>query len=335
MSWPSFTSKWYPKLAPLLEAEDYEEEGLLPKHDPISSLEPKMPAPPRTYRGFEVEPVNPDPFHVWIGDRDMNRGAWRRIGTPINEQDVGRTTFGQIGGDQVYQPQHHNVNIAQPAWLSNDQLKEKLSELNLPSDGNRYDLYKRHINTSNSDLKGRLADGYQPSNEEFMNIVNRDHDVMDQLQQANQIRQEKTGIQPSQQNLGLQQRWQQSNLNPSNWRFQNNPIRLDGTQVSTNEANSLRQWGEKNVASKVGTGSNPMTINNMSQASNLPKTAALAEGSAGAALGAEGTAAGGATFASRAMPMMGLALMAGSLIQNSRANQQMKQAQEQQKSMRT
>jgi integrase/recombinase XerD len=71
------------------------------------------------------------------------------------------------------------------------------------------------------------------------------------------------------------------------------------------------------MLNRLGTGSNPMTVNNLG-AKGLASTGE-------AALGAEGAAASGANFASRAMPMMSLALMAGSLVQNSRANQQMKQ----------
>jgi hypothetical protein len=92
-------------------------------------------------------------------------------------------------------------------------------------------------------------------------------------------------------------------------------------ELRKNQANNA------SMLSRLGTGSNPMTVNNLG-AKGLASTGE-------AALGAEGAAASGATFASRAMPMMSLALMAGSLVQNSRANQQMKQDQEQQKSMRT
>ena len=94
-----------------------------------------------------------------------------------------------------------------------------------------------------------------------------------------------------------------------------------GQQNLENQANNA------SMLNRLGTGSNPMTVNNLG-AKSLASTGE-------AALGAEGAASTGASFASRAMPMMSLALMAGSLLQNSRANQQMKQDQEQQKSMRT
>lgn len=307
---------------------------------PVLRLEPKMPPLPRTYRGYEIEPAKPDPFHVWVGDRDKvgtNKieGAWRRIGTPIKEEDVGRTTFGQIGEDKVYQPRHHNVNIAKPAHLSDDELRAELSELNLPTDGSRYDLYKRHINTATSELKGRLVDGHQPTNEELINIVNRDHDAVGQLQQANELRQERMGVQPSQQNPGLRQRWQQSNLNPTNWSSQaNNPMRADGTQVSNAEANSLRQWGQQNLENqannasmlnRLGTGSNPMTVNNLPGAS----AGTAIEGAA-----APAATSGAAGMLGRAMPVISLALLANSFLQNSRANIQQKEDAESQQNMR-
>lgn len=328
----------------------------LRKPNPVLRLRPYLPKPamPETYRGFNtnypyvMQAPEKDPNFAFVGNRDTFEGNWHRIGDPITPENVGKTTYGAIGQDKTFGPQHHNVNLPRESNLTDEELQDRLRNINLPAEGDRSSLFKRLINAQESpELMQKIGNGESLSELDMADIVNRHEPI--NLQQAARLRElRKNQANPPQVNQAPEENsnwWESSNLNPSNWRSQaNNPMRLDGTQISNAEANSLRQWGQQNLANqannasmlnRLGTGSNLMTINNISQASNLPKTAALTEGSAGAALGAEGAAAGGATFAARAMPMMSLALMAGSLLQNQRANQQMKQDQEQQQSMRT
>ena len=319
----------------------------LRKPNPVLRLRPYLPKPamPETYRGFNTKypyvmqaPEN-DPNFAFVGNRDTFEGNWHRIGDPITPENIGKTTYGAIGQDKTFGPQHHNVNLPRESNLTDKELQDRLRNFNLPSEGERSSLFKRLINAQESpELMQKIGNGEAPTELEMANIVNRHEPI--NLQQAARLRElRKNQANPPQVNQAPEENsnwWQNSNLNPSNWRSQNNPMRLDGSQVSNAEANSLRQWGEQNLANqtnnasmlnRLGTGSNPMTVNNLG-AKSLASTGE-------AALGAEGAAVGGATFASRAMPMMSLALMAGSLLQNSRANQQMKQEQEQQKSMRT
>jgi hypothetical protein len=316
----------------------------LRRPDPVLNLPVKPPPMPETYRGRRTGhnyPVFAPPANenfVFVGNRDDFSGNWYRKGDKIDPTKVGRTTFGHFGQDGVFGDQHHNKNLPAETFLSREDLQQKLQSYNLPFEGERSDLFKRFINVQEGGLIPKIADGEPLTEVEIADIVNRHEPI--NLQQAARLR-ELRGNQrnPSQINQPPQENsswWQNSNLNPSSWRSQNNPMRLDGTQVSNAEANSLRQWGQQNLENqannasmlnRLGTGSNPMTVNNLG-AKSLASTGE-------AALGAEGAAAGGATFAARAMPMISLALMAGSLLQNQRASQQMKQDQEQQKSMRT
>jgi len=73
-----------------------------------------------------------------------------------------------------------------------------------------------------------------------------------------------------------------------------------------------------------GTGSNPMTIAQLSQNPN---------GAVANAAG-EGAAMPMGTFAGRAMPMISLALLANSFLQNSQAKQEQEQFTQTQKMMR-
>ena len=319
----------------------------LRKPNPVLKLRPHIPKPamPETYRGsktnypYVMQAPDNDPNFAFVGNRDTFEGNWHRIGDPITPENVGKTTYGTIGQDKTFGPQHHNVNLPRESNLTDEELQERLRNFNLPAEGDRSSLFKRLINAQESpELMQKIGNGEAPTELEMADIVNRHEPI--NLQQAARLR-ELRGNQrnPSQINQPPQENsswWQNSNLNPSSWRSQNNPMRLDGTQVSNAEANSLRQWGQQNLENqannasmlnRLGTGSNPMTVNNLG-AKSLASTGE-------AALGAEGAAAGGATFAARAMPMISLALMAGSLLQNQRASQQMKQDQEQQKSMRT
>ena len=322
-------------------------ELTLRKPNPVLRLRPHLPKPPmpESYRGaktnypYVMQAPENNPNFAFVGNRDTFEGNWHRIGDPITPENVGKTTYGAIGQDKTFGSQHHNVNLPKESSLTNEELQNRLKEFNLPSEGDRSSLFKRLINAQESpELMQKIGNGEAPTELELADIVNRHEPI--NLQQAARLRELRNNQNnPSQINQAPEANsnwWQNSNLNPSNWRSQNNPTRLDGTQVSNVEANSLRQWGQQNLETqannasmlnRLGTGSNPMTVNNLG-AKGLASTGE-------AALGAEGAAASGATFASRAMPMMGLALMGGSLLQNSRANQQMKQDQEQQQSMRT
>lgn len=123
-----------------------------------------------------------------------------------------------------------------------------------------------------------------------------------------------------------------NSFNPFSFSSQNKPlsgvVRLDGSQVSPEEMQEVNQWGRQNLANmqkeqmavnippKLGTGTNPMTIDNMPGAT--PPTTPPQNMNAG-------------TFASRAMPMMHLALQAYSLIQNSKSQKEQERFEQNQK----
>lgn len=315
--------------------------------NPVLKLRHYLPKPamPETYRGFNtnypyvMQAPEKDPNFAFVGNRDTFEGDWHRIGDLITPEKVGDITYGAIGKDKTFGPQHHNINLPKESNLTDEALQDRLRENNLPAEGDRSSLFKRFINSQESpEVMMKIANGEPLSEIDMADIVNRHEPI--NLQQAARLRElRKNQANPSQINQPPQENsnwWQNSNLNPSNWSSPNNPTRLDGSHVNNAEANSLRQWGQQNLENqannvsmmnRLGTGSNPMTVNNLGAKS----FASTGE----AALGSEGAAASGSTFASRAMPMMYLALMAGSLLQNSRANQQMKKYQEQQQSMRT
>lgn len=327
--------------------EELNKRGMsLRQPNPVLKLRPYYPKPstPEMYTGsttkypYVIQAPEADPNYVWVGNRDDFTGNWHRIGDPITENLVGHTTYSAIGQDKTFQPQHHNVNLPVESSLSQEQLQNKLRNFNLPHEGDRTTLFKRMINAQESpDLMRKLQEGQQPNELELAEIVNKHEPI--NLQQAGrlrELRQNQGNIpQVPQENVSW---WQNSNLNPSNWRPQNNPMRLDGTQVSNAEANSLRQWGQQNIANQasnigalnqIGTGSNPMTINNMPGAlSTAAKTGATEAA-------ATGTVGGAAGFASRAMPMISLALLANSFMQNASANKQQQQELENQQRMRT
>lgn len=109
-------------------------------------------------------------------------------------------------------------------------------------------------------------------------------------------------------------------------------------QSSPEQQQVARGWIQNNTAKRnpaaVGTGTNPMTISNMPP----PVAANAGNASAGATeLAATGAGTLGKTgaFANRALPVMNLALLAGMMMQNSRANRENRYAEQSQKTMRT
>ena len=328
-----------------------DKQGLfLRKPSPVLKLRPPIPKPatPESYRGFNtnypyvMQAPDNDPNFAFVGNRDSFEGNWHRIGDPITPENVGKTTYGSIGQDKTFGAQHHNVNLPKESSLTNEELQNRLKEFNLPSEGDRSSLFKRLINTQESpELMQKIGNGEAPTELELADIVNRHEPI--NLQQAARLRE----LRNNQNNLPRENQaqensnwWQNSNLNPTNWRSQNNPTRLEGTQVSNAEASSLRQWGEQNLQaqahnasllSRLGTGSNPMTVNNLSATTSSLSNA----GQAGNVATQGATAAGGGSLMSRAMPMVGLALLANSVIQNSRANSKRNEEAETEKRMET
>jgi len=307
----------------------------LKKPNPVLKLRPPM---PETYRGFQtkypyvIQAPEKNPNYVWVGNRDDFTGNWHPVGEKITPEKVGHTTYHRIGQDQVFGPQHHNINLPGESSLSQEQLQEKLRGLNLPSEGDRTSLFKRIINAQESpDLMKKLYEGGSPTELELGDIVNRHEPI--NLEQANRLRELRRGGENLPEQPQANNWWQQSNLNPSNWRSSGNPVyRTDGTQLSNAEANNLRAWGEQNLAnraqnlqgvSRLGTGSNPMTVNNMGR-QMASSAGAMETGSMGAG-----------TFASRAMPMISLALLANSFLQNSQARKEQNWEEQTQRRMMT
>lgn len=262
------------------------------------ALSPEVPKMPEVYHGaktntpYLVRAPKVDPNFVFVGNRDTTEGSWHRIGDPISPEKVGKTTHKWLKGlgDDVFDPGHHGINLPKDSFSTREDLQNRLRGLNVPfANEDRDSLFKRFINVSeNPKLQEKLAAGGVPTELETADILNRH--VPTTPEREAYLR-------------GLRR-----NENPSERIGQPKPI--------TEPSHPPRPFDQ--FGNRLGTGGNPMTIDNM-----------------GAKLGAEANVAPSASFASRAMPMMSLALMAGSLVQNSRANQQMEQNQEQEQRMRT
>lgn len=304
----------------------------LRRPDTVLNLPVKPPAMPETYRGMTGYnyPVFAPPANenfVFVGNRDNMSGNWYRKGDKIDPAKVGRTTFGHFGQDGVFGDQHHNKNLPKEAFLSREDLQQKLQSYNLPSEGERSDLFKRIINTQESDLMPKIADGEPLTEVEINDIVNR-HKPVD-LARAAELREMRKGAtnQPQQ---PFNQRLAQSNANPKNWMpSNNNPMRLDGSQVSNTEAANLRQWGNQNIANMQEAQAAAQRIGSVANPSGLGSIAEAAPAAEA------GIAAQSPNFLARSMPLISLGLMANSLYAQSKANRENKEAMEQREAMRT
>ena len=301
----------------------------LRRPDPVLNLPPPM---PETYRGrtgynYPVFAPPENENFVFMGNRDNMSGNWYRKGDKIDPTKVGRTTFGHFGQDGVFGDQHHNKNLPKDAFLSREDLQQKLQSYNLPSEGERSDLFKRIINTQESDLMPKIAAGEPLTEVEIADVVNR-HEPVD-LARAAELREMRRGaaVQPQE---PFNQRLTQSNANPRNWMpSNNNPMRLDGSQVSNAEAANLRQWGSQNIANmqeaqaaaqRTGSVANPAGLGSIAEAAPAAEA---------------GIAAQAPSFLARSMPLISLGLMANSLYSQSKANRENKEAMEQRETMRT
>ena len=151
---------------------------------------PKPPNPEMMNFGGVQHPLqlpDVDPNYGWVTNRDTLEGNWQLFDSPITEEGVGPTTFGQIGQDQVFSPEHHGINIPGESNMSDDQLRQNLSNWNLPTEGDRSELFARNmrVKTHPTFLKN-FADGRAPNEAEVSDIVNPNGPMS--LQEAGQLR---------------------------------------------------------------------------------------------------------------------------------------------------
>jgi len=164
---------------------------------PVLRLRPPPPPPPQrpampprmTFGGaqFPVSVPEADPNHVWVTNRDSLEGNWHSVNSPITEQAVGPTTFRQIGEDQTFQPQHHGINVAAESRMSDDQLRQNLENWNLPTEGNRDELFARNMRVKHHPTFMRnFAEGRAANEAEVSDIANPNQPI--DLREAARLR---------------------------------------------------------------------------------------------------------------------------------------------------
>ncbi len=242
-----------------------------------------------------------DPNYGWVTNRDTLEGNWQLFDSPITEEGVGPTTFGQIGQDQEFGPQHHGINMPGESLMSDDQLRQNLSNWNLPIEGNRGELFSRNMRVKNHPtfLKN-FADGNVPSEVEMADIVSPNGAMS--LQEAARMR----------------------NLRSQAGYYENVP------PVQTQEpmpGATMRTLGDL---------SRPAA--NALPGAAIGGEAAAAEGGAlagGAAAGEMGMMGGAAMMASRAVPILNLVLLGKMLMDAMTANSKEAKAKQQDLMYRT
>ena len=322
---------------------------------PSPFLRLRQPPPmPETYRGmntgypYVMQAPEQNPDYAFVGNRDNFSGNWHRLGDPVTEDAVGKTTYGHIGEGQRFQPAHHNMNLPRESSLTEEQLRGKLNEYNLPTNGDRSSLFKRMINTKESnDIMQKLGNGERPSELEMADVINR-HEP-NELERYREMQESTRPVNnPPKKNLSgidlqmhtlneyerqIQEAENIDRLNQIKTSYENDPIlkksviSKPSTQERLQEAHQLRQSRsgmDRGAIPYPATAqdSRPFNANmgGLSQATSaLP--GAVSEGvSAGeGALAAEG-AAGASSMSGMAWPLMNLGLMAYGMYSNSQAN---------------
>jgi hypothetical protein len=290
----------------------------------------------------------PNKNYVFVGDRDTWKGNWHKIGDPITKEAVGDTAYNLFSNDgyEVFSPQLHNANISPGSALTDDQLRAYLQERGVESAGSREQLMRNYVGAAEpsasiqeklmSNLnraRGIESGDIQPISTEDLRqdvLPARQEHFQGRREKLNELLNERYGANNPNPQQPLNQRLAQSNANPRNWMpSNNNPMRLDGSQVSNAEAANLRQWGSQNIANmqeaqaavqRTGSVANPAGLGSIAEAAPAAEA---------------GIAAQAPSFLSRAMPLISLGLMANSLYSQSKANRANKEAMEQREAMRT
>lgn len=92
----------------------------------------------------------PHPGYVAVGNRDLGTGKtpeelykWYKTGSPINQEDVGKTTFESMKGAETFDPSHHGMHFPKQTYFSDEELREDAKKWGLPEEGNRDELFGR------------------------------------------------------------------------------------------------------------------------------------------------------------------------------------------------
>lgn len=271
---------------------------------------PRPPMPERmTFRGVQhpISVPEADPNYAWVTNRDSLEGNWHRLNTPITEEAVGPTTFRQIGDAGVFKPEHHGINVAGETRMSDDQLRQNLQNWNLPTEGDRSELFARNMRVKHHPTFMRnFAEGRAPNEAEVSDIVNPNQQIS--LGEANRLRE----------------------LRRQAGYYENvPPIRPQRPMPGSN----MRTISD--LAPSSGGGA---SAGGAATASRALPGAAAAEGEAlagGAAAGEMGAMGGAAMMASRAVPILNMVILGKMLMDATTASSKEAKAKQQELMYRT
>ncbi len=270
---------------------------------------PRPPMPERMSFGGVQHPISvpeADPNYAWVTNRDSLEGNWHRLNTPITEQAVGPTTFRQIGDAGVFKPEHHGINVAGETRMSDEQLRQNLENWNLPTEGDRSELFARNMRVKHHPTFMRnFAEGRTPNEAEVSDIVNPNQQIS--LAEANRLRE----------------------LRRQAGYYENVPsVRPQRPMPGAN----MRTIADLAPSSGGGSSGGVATTSRA-----LPGAAAAEEGAlaGGAAAGEMGAMGGAAMMASRAVPILNMVLLGKMLMDATTASSKEAKAKQQELMYRT
>lgn len=270
---------------------------------------PRPPMPERMSFGGVQHPISvpeADPNYAWVTNRDSLEGNWHRLNTPITEQAVGPTTFRQIGDAGVFKPEHHGINVAGETRMSDEQLRQNLENWNLPTEGDRSELFARNMRVKHHPTFMRnFAEGRTPNEAEVSDIVNPNQQIS--LAEANRLRE----------------------LRRQAGYYENvPPVRPQRPMPGAN----MRTIADLAPSSGGGSSGGVATTSRA-----LPGAAAAEEGAlaGGAAAGEMGAMGGAAMMASRAVPILNMVLLGKMLMDATTASSKEAKAKQQELMYRT
>lgn len=271
----------------------------------------RQPPPPKPatmrFNGYDFPiktPERPDNSQfAWVTNRDNFKGSWQPIGTPIKEEHVGKSVFNNLGEGQVYGPEHHGLNSPQESTMTDEQLSRKLSDLNLPSEGSREELFARNMRVKHHPtIMKNFAGGKSPNEAEVSDIMGEKKDFS--LKDLGKLR----------------------DLRNQAGYYENTPAPKPFTPRPPSNV--------QNIFSPRTPGSLPERLGAQSSAEGA---VAAEEGAVagGAAAGEAGMLGGASAMAGRAVPILNLVLLGKMLMDGMNSGKQDRKQQQQDLSMRT
>lgn len=294
---------------------------------------PPPPPQPETVPGiydYIIDPPEPDPNYVFVGNRDDMTAKWYPKNFAIDRESLGPTTSNMLKNDFVFDASHHNKNIA---TFSDDQLEKEFENFGInPNLGSKKErlqnlIAQKEDPTGDSQQFAANRRNQLDAIDEYQDLMNS-VDNIEGLQQIHSMYKNdpvfnlpiKNTLSPEEKGLQGLKEANQARLSGQNVPQQPYP---DNWNPQTN-TRANRAWGAQNIANREAEiAQNEGRVSGLGNVAREAQAVEALPGSASRDLSAAERAGKWLSkFAARSLPIINLGLLGYGLYNQSKNNRE-------------